>query len=206
MGRFNEPPFTTLADGTFSLPIESPDTNFFQATKAKFYTAMQHPKVKLSIFSGDVLFSDNNIVKVFSGALCSPEGTTTVAVITTFEYMRSETSNKVNPIKLEYMPIQTLIDTMSSLEDFDGEQMRQELTCYLIEQVSEHAKTVLNDLDDSELIVMFTAVNPKTVVKGTNNNEVQSSQGKGAKGGKGSKGSKGVKGGKTPKTWSVSIF
>lgn len=182
LDAFSEKSFTTFADGTFCLPIESPETMFFQATKAKFFTGVQHPKVKLSVLSGDVLFADDNIVKAFTGVLCSPNGKTTIAVISTFEFIRSATSTKVNPIKLEYMSLPTLLDIMSNLEDVNGEQKRQEVSSYLLEQIGAHTTQFLDDLDDSELILMFSANVPNDNLV----NLVKSGQdkGKGSKGGK----------------------
>lgn len=168
----------TLADGTFRMPFESPDTNFFRATKANFFTAVEHPKLKLGIFIGDVLFADYNLVKTFSGVLCSPDGTTTIAVITSFEYIRSTTPTKINSINLEYLPIQSLLETMGKLEAFDEEQTRQMLSGDLLEQVGTHARQFLIDLDDNELLVMFTTVNEETKVK-TSMDEAKSIKPKG---------------------------
>lgn len=178
VGSFAANEFATPADGTFNLPVVSPNSFLVQTTNAKCFTSIVHSSVKLGIFSGDVLFADHNQVKVFSGALCSPQGTTTVAIITTFEYIRIEdTTTRLNPIGLEYMPVQSLFETMSKLEGCDGEQNRQSLSSSYYDQVTNHTEQFLNDLNDHNVIDMFLEPEKTEVaakIKG----------GKGGKGGK----------------------
>lgn len=195
LGTMPETAVETYADGTFNLPIQ-PDPNavFVQITNAKCFTAIVHSTVKLSIFSGDVLFANHHEVKVFSGVLCSQEGTTTIGIITTFEYIRNDnTATKLNPIGLEYVPVQSLFETMSKLEECDGEQKRQSLSCCYVEQVDNHTKQVLDDLNDPAMITMFTTASQEHDI------EEKANAAKIIKGGKGSKGRKGSKEGSSKK-------
>ena len=98
VGSMAETAVTTHADGTFNLPIVSPNSIFVQTTNAKCFSAIVHDMVELGVFSGDVLFADLYQVKIFSAVLCSQDNKTTIAIITTFEYIRSDdTVTKLNP-------------------------------------------------------------------------------------------------------------
>ena len=190
LGTMSETAVATYADGTFNLPIQ-PDPNavFVQITNAKCFTAIVHSMVKLSIFSGDVIFANHHEVKVFSGVLCSQEGATTIAIITTFEYIRNDnTATKLNPICLEYVPVQSLFETMSQLEECVGEQKRHSLSCHYVEQVDKHTKQVLDTLNDPAMITMFTTASLEHEAKDKNNPADKNKGGKGHKGGKGGKG------------------
>ena len=150
-----ENPISTISDDTFSLQLEFPDNAFFIKTKARLYSVIFHPSVKGAIFAGDLLFADKHMVKAFTGVICSETGTVTIAVVTYFEFIRNKGSTFIKSFKSEFITVMSLLNTMNELENCDGQDKRQMFSLSLLDQMNECIKTLMNDLDNTNLYEIF---------------------------------------------------
>ena len=147
---------TFSTDCKFSMPIETPKTDFFVKTEAKFYSAVIHASVRDSIFAGDLLYFDEDLLKTFIGIFCSPKGDKAVAVITSFELVLTPDSTCISAFKTEYLTIDELVNEMKTVQDFIGIYARHMLTGELVDQMYLFINKFVEELSDvPDLVAML---------------------------------------------------
>lgn len=119
------------------------------------YTNLVHSAIKLAVFPGDILYSDDIVAKAVLGFMCTPNSNTIICIIGSFEI--SEQSRSMSFIANDYFTVQETIDALKQLENGNSRKM---LSAEGAAVLYEQSKIFIQKMDDPKLLEIFQPAKP----------------------------------------------
>ena len=143
--------FPSVKDGSFSMPLQTPYTDFFNASGIIMYTKLRHPTLNGAVFPGDILYADETIAKAVIGFWCGNSGNPVLSVVGSFQL----DCDALKLINTQYITIDDLLDNLKGLEDCKGEFNRKMFSGDASKQLYECSQVFMENLNDPHHLEMF---------------------------------------------------